>query len=121
MVERAFQNIIKKKNKTKTLIYFVPMVYKNDITNWLDDGIYDICKLYYLEILKEIQDDSLSVHCVWAYLRHIPREKVDKGFSRKVYTLANKCFYDLYIYSKTKEYISANTDLDTFLYKDWYH
>lgn len=91
------------------------------VDDWQNDGMYELCKDYNIKIDKEIQSNSLSIHHVWGYLRHIPREKVTKGYSQKVYIVANKCFCKLYKYSKDLGYISTDTSIDDFLYKDWYH
>lgn len=84
-----------------------------------NDIMMFLLKMYYTSIQKEIQEEDLSIHCVWSYLRHISMEKVHKGYSKEVYIEANKCLYDLYKYSKEKGYIDF--DYDTFLYTNWFY
>ena len=91
------------------------------VDDWQNNGMYEICKTYYVQIGKETQNKTLSVHAVWGYLRHIPREKITKGYRSNVYEEANKCLCKLYRYSKDMGYISTDTSIDDFLYKDWYH
>lgn len=101
-------------------ILFPRKKQKSNASNWQNEGMLEICKNYYTQITKDIQEDILSVHQVWGYLRHIPREKETFGYSKSVYKEANKCFCKLYNYSKEKGYINDMT-YDEFLYKDWYH
>lgn len=90
------------------------------VSDWQNEGMLKLCKDYYADINKSIQECTLSVHGVWGYLRHIPREKETVGYSKSVYKEANKCFCELYNYSKEKGYINDMT-YDEFLYKDWYY
>lgn len=89
-------------------------------SDWQNEGMLKLCKDYYADINERIQDSTLSVHGVWGYLRHIPRERETVGYSKNVYVEANKCFLKLYEYSIRKCYIN-NITYDEFLYTDWYH
>jgi len=71
-------------------------------SDWHNKGMIEICEKYYSDIKENIQDDRLSIHSVWGYLRHIPRGKEDVGYSKDVYAIADKCFHELYNYSINK-------------------
>lgn len=90
-------------------------------SRWQNEGMIQLCVGYYNQIVEEIEKDALSVHSVWGYLRHIPREKETYGYTKEVYSTASKCFEILFQYSQKKGYISKNMTIDDFLYKDWYH
>jgi len=53
-------------------------------SDWHNKGMIEICEKYYSDIKENIQDDRLSIHSVWGYLRHIPRGKEDVGYSKDV-------------------------------------
>lgn len=91
-------------------------------SDWHNKGMIEICEKYYSDIKENIQDDRLSIHSVWGYLRHIPREKEDVGYSKDVYAIADKCFHELYNYSINKGFIKKkDVTYNDFLYRDWYH
>lgn len=86
-----------------------------------NDGMIQLCIEYYNQIVEETDKDILSIHSVWGYLRHIPRERENLGYSKTVYAIANKCFEKLFLYSQRKGYIDEAKTIEEFLYKDWYH
>ena len=91
------------------------------VSKWQNDGMIQICTDYYKQLLEETEEEVLSVHSVWGYLRHIPRIEIDNGYSKDVYSIANKCFNVLFLYCKRKEYISKTMTIEDFLSTDWYH
>lgn len=90
------------------------------VSEMQNDGMVQLCTEYYSQIMEETDRGILSVHSVWGYLRHIPREKEHLGYSQEVYVIANKCFEKLFLYSKKQKYIDNTMTLYEFLYKDWY-
>lgn len=71
-------------------------------SRWQNEGMLQLCSGYYDQILHDIANDVLTVHSVWGYLRHIPRESETHGYTKDVYSIANKCFEQLYQYSQKK-------------------
>ncbi len=90
-------------------------------SNMQNDGMLQTMFGYYDQILNDIANDVLTVHSVWGYLRHIPRESETLGYTKDVYSIANKCFEQLYQYSQKKNFIGKTITKEDFLHKDWYH
>lgn len=90
-------------------------------SKWYNEGMIQIYNDYNNQIQEGIEKDELSVHSVWGYLRHIPREKVNIGYSKEVYSIANKCINTLFLYSLRRAYIPAEMTIEDFMYTDWYH
>ncbi len=76
---------------------------------------------YYNQIQEATKKNELSVHSVWGYLRHLPRENVTIGYSKDVYSIANKCINALFLYSLRMAYIPTEMTIEDFVCTDWYH
>lgn len=45
-------------------ILFPKKKQENIVSNWQNEGMLKLCKVYYMNIKRDIQEDTLSVHSV---------------------------------------------------------